>query len=268
MGISGQELAGRAFVQAEKFGANILIARTAKALGCDRHPYTVELDDGATVEGRSIIVAAGARYRKLSVPNLAQFEGVGVYYGATAVEAQLCRDQEVVVVGGGNSAGQAAMYLSGIAKRVYLLVRGPALVDSMSQYLISRIEACEQITFRPWTEVETLEGNGHLERVGWRDKKTGEQSACAVRHLFVLTGATPNTAWLGGCLALDSKCFVRTGPELGTAWPLRRAPYLLETSRPGVFAVGDIRSESVKRVASAVGEGSMAVQFAHRVLAE
>jgi thioredoxin reductase (NADPH) len=268
MGISGQELAGRAFVQAEKFGAHIVVARAARALRCGRFPYTVDLDDGGSVQGRSIIVAAGAQYRKLCVPNLAQFEGVGVYYGATAVEAQLCKEQEVVVVGGGNSAGQAAMFLSSVAKRVYLLVRGPGLASSMSRYLISRIEACEQITFRPQTEVERLEGNGHLERVGWRDKQNGGTHTCDVRHMFVLTGANPNTAWLDGCLALDSKRFIKTGADLGSEWPLRRPPYLLETSRPGVFAVGDIRSESVKRVASAVGEGSMAVQFAHRVLDE
>ncbi len=268
MGISGQELAGRAFVQAEKFGAHILVARTARALLCGRPPYRVEMDDGASVQGTSIIIAAGAQYRKLCVPNLAQFEGVGVYYGATAVEAQLCSGEEVVVVGGGNSAGQAAMFLSGVARRVHLLVRGPGLAESMSRYLISRIEACEQINFRPFTEVETLEGNGHLERVGWRDKKSGTANVCDVRHMFVLTGANPNTAWLENCVALDNKQFIKTGPDLGAEWPLRRPPFLLETSLPGVFAVGDIRSESVKRVASAVGEGSMAVQFVHRVLAE
>jgi thioredoxin reductase (NADPH) len=268
MGISGQELAGRAFVQAEKFGANILVARTARGLRCERPPYSVDLDDGASLHARSIIVASGAKYRKLRVQNLAQFEGVGVYYGATRVEAELCRGEEVAVVGGGNSAGQAAMFLSGIAKRVHLLVRGPGLANSMSRYLISRIEACHQITFMPKTEVETLEGNGHLERVGWRATQSGATDTRDIRHVFVLTGADPNTAWLGGCLALDSKQFIKTGVDLGSDWPLPRSPYLLETSRPGVFAVGDVRSQSVKRVASAVGEGSMAVQFAHRVLAE
>lgn len=267
-GISGQDLAGRAFIQAEKFGAQVLVARTASSLRCQRPPYTVELDDGGSVQARSIIVAAGARYRKLDLPKLAQFEGVGIYYGATAVEAQVCRDEAVAVVGGGNSAGQAALFLSSVAKHVYLLVRGPGLTDTMSRYLISRIEACRDITLKPWTEVEALDGDGHLESIRWRDKKTGHSEACAVRHLFLMTGAVPNTAWLDGCIALDGKRFVKTGPELGPEWPMRRSPYLLETSLPGVFAVGDIRAGSVKRVASAVGEGSMAVQFVHKVLAE
>jgi thioredoxin reductase (NADPH) len=268
MGISGLELANRAFVQAEKFGANIAVARAARALTCDRVPYTVELEEGGQVQGRSVILAAGAQYRKLDLPNLSQFEGVGIYYGATKVEGQLCGDQEVIVVGGGNSAGQAALFLSGIARRVYLVVRRASLADTMSRYLISRIEACEQITFKPRTEIEALEGNGHLERVRWREAETATSALHEIRHLFLMTGASPNTAWLGGCLATDEKQFLRTGTELGEAWTSRRPPYLLETSRPGVFAVGDIRSGSVKRVASAVGEGSMAVQFVHRVLAE
>jgi thioredoxin reductase (NADPH) len=268
MGISGQELANRAFVQAEKFGAHIAVARAALALTCDRVPYTVELEEGGKVQGRSIILAAGAQYRKLDLPNLSQFEGVGIYYGATKVEGQLCGDQEVIVVGGGNSAGQAALFLAGIARRVYLVVRRAGLADTMSRYLISRIEACEQITVKPRTEIEALEGNGHLERVRWREAETGTSAEHEIRHLFLMTGASPNTAWLGGCLATDDKQFLRTGTELGGAWTSRRPPYLLETSRPGVFAVGDIRSGSVKRVASAVGEGSMAVQFVHRVLAE
>ena len=268
MGISGQELANRAFVQAEKFGANVAVARAARALKCDRVPYSVELEEGGAVQGRSVILAAGAQYRKLDLPNLSQFEGVGIYYGATKVEGQLCGGQEVIVVGGGNSAGQAALFLSGIARRVYLVVRRASLADTMSRYLISRIEACEQITLKPRTEIEALEGNGHLERVRWREAETGTSAEHEIRHLFLMTGASPNTAWLNGCLATDDKQFLRTGTELGEAWTQRRPPYLLETSRPGVFAVGDIRSGSVKRVASAVGEGSMAVQFVHRVLAE
>ncbi len=267
-GISGQDLAGRAFVQAEKFGAHVAVARSARALKCVRPPYTVELDDGKSVQARSIIVAAGAQYRKLPLPNLAHFEGSGVYYGATAVEAQLCSDAEVAVVGGGNSAGQAAMFLSAHAKHVHLLVRGPGLVDSMSRYLISRIEASQDITLRTYTEVEALEGDAHLERVRWRQVQTGQTDAHDIQHLFLMTGACPNTGWLSGCLALDSKKFIRTGADLGHDWPLPRPPYLLETNLPGVFAVGDIRAGSVKRVASAVGEGSMAVQFVHKVLAE
>jgi thioredoxin reductase (NADPH) len=268
-GISGQDLAGRAFVQAEKFGAQIAVARTARALKCVKSPYTLELDDGAKVQARSIIVAAGARYRRLPLPNLAQFEGVGIYYGATQVEAQLCDDEEVVVVGGGNSAGQAAMFLSTHAKHVHLLVRGPGLSQTMSRYLISRIEACAEITLWPRTEIEALEGNGSLERIRWRAAQTGVSETHPIGHLFLMMGACPNTTWLQGCLALDGKQFVKTGVDLGEEWPLDgRAPYLLETSVPGVFAVGDVRAGSVKRVASAVGEGSMAVQFVHQVLAE
>jgi thioredoxin reductase (NADPH) len=267
-GISGQDLAGRAFVQAEKFGAHVAVARSARALKCIRPPYTVDLDDGKSVQARSIIVAAGAQYRKLPLPNLAHFEGSGVYYGATKVEAQLCSNEEVAVVGGGNSAGQAAIFLSEHAKHVHLLVRGPGLVDSMSRYLISRIEASPEITFRPYTEVQGLEGNAHLERIQWRQVQTGQTDTHDIPHLFLMTGANPNTAWLKGCLTLDSKQFIKTGADLGTDWPLQRAPYLLETNLPGVFAVGDIRAGSVKRVASAVGEGSMAVQFVHKVLAQ
>jgi thioredoxin reductase (NADPH) len=267
-GISGQELANRAFVQAEKFGANIAVARAASALKCSRPLYTVELDGGGSIQGRSIIVAAGAKYRKLDLPNLAQFEGVGIYYGATRVEAQLCEKEEVAVVGGGNSAGQAAMFLADGAKHVYLLVRGPGLADTMSRYLISRIEACREISLHPWTEVEALEGDAHLERVRWRDTKAGTSDVHEIKHLFLMTGATPNTAWLGDCLALDDKQFIKTGADVGTNWPLERPPYLLETSVPGVFAVGDIRAGSLKRVAAAVGDGSMAVRFVHKILAE
>ena len=267
MGLSGQELAGRAFVQAEKFGARIAVTRSARGLDCDSRPYGVKLDGDESVRGRSIIIAAGAQYRKLPLPNLSQFEGTGVYYGATALEGQLCRGEEVVVVGGGNSAGQAAMFLSTLASHVHLLVRGPGLSDTMSRYLIARIEACKEVTLHPFTEIEAIEGNGHLGSVRWRDNKSGDAEVRPIQHLFVMTGACPNTAWLKGCLALDDKEFIKTGTDLGPAWPLRRPPYMLETSVPGVFAVGDIRSESVKRVASAVGEGSMAVQFVHRVLA-
>ncbi|HEX3875853.1 MAG TPA: FAD-dependent oxidoreductase [Bryobacteraceae bacterium] len=267
-GISGQELAERAFFQAEKFGARILIARGAKALRCSRAPYAIELDGGEPVEARAIILAAGAKYRRLSLPNLANFEGIGIYYGATQVESRICDGEDVIVVGGGNSAGQAAIYLAGFARHVYLVVRAQDLSNSMSRYLISRIENSGDITFLPFTELEALEGNEHLERVRWRNTRTGEEETRAIRHIFLMTGADPNTAWLDGCIALDNKHFVKTGADVAADWPLRRPPYMLETSRPGVFAVGDIRSGSVKRVASAVGEGSMAVQFVHRVLSE
>jgi thioredoxin reductase (NADPH) len=267
MGVSGQDLTGRAFVQAEKFGAHILVARAARGMICGGSTYQIELDDGGSVQGRTVIVAAGAQYRKLALPNLARFEGVGVYYGATQVEAQLCNREEVAIVGAGNSAGQAAIFLAGSGSRVWLLTRGPGLAESMSRYLIARIEACREITLKPWTEIETLEGDSSLERISWRNKQTGEGEAHEIRHVFSMTGACPNTSWLGACLALDEKQFVKTGTDLGASWTLRRSPYMLETSRPGVFAVGDIRAGSVKRVASAVGEGSMAVQFVHKVLA-
>jgi thioredoxin reductase (NADPH) len=266
-GISGQDLASRAFVQAEKFGAQIAIARSARALKCVHPPYTIQLDDGGSVQGRSIIVAAGAQYRKLNLPNIAQFEGAGIYYAATLVEAQLCGDVEVAIVGGGNSAGQAAIFLSGLTRHVYILVRGSGLADTMSRYLIARIEASREITLKPSTEIEALDGGTHLERVRWRDTKTGATETHDIQHIFMMTGANPNTGWLGACLALDEKHFIKTGPDLGPAWPASRPPFLLETSVPGIFAVGDIRAGSVKRVASAVGEGSMAVQFVHKILA-
>lgn len=267
LGISGQDLANRAFVQAEKFGAQISIARTARGLKCLRLPYTVELDDGGFVQARTIIVAAGSQYRKLDLPNLKQFEGVGIYYGATQMEASMCRGDDVAIVGGGNSAGQAAVFLAGFAKHVYLLVRGPGLSETMSRYLISRIEASREITVETSTTIEALEGSAHLERIRWLNGKSGSSDFHEIRHLFLMTGADPNTAWLGECLALDAKRFIKTGADIATNWPLRRAPFPLETSVPGVFAVGDIRANSVKRVASAVGEGSMAVQFIHQVLA-
>jgi thioredoxin reductase (NADPH) len=268
MGISGQELSNRAFVQAEKFGAHIAIARSAKGLQTSHPRYTVELDDGGSARGRTIVIAAGSRYRRLDLPNLSQFEGVGVYYGATHVEATVCRDEEVAVVGGGNSAGQAAVFLAGTAKHVYLVMRGPCLAKTMSRYLISRIEASPRITLMAWTTIEALEGDTHLKRVRLHDAKTGATETRDIQHVFTMTGADPNTEWLRGILALDTKGFIKTGAEIQDVWPLHRAPFLLETSLPGVFAVGDIRAASVKRVASAVGEGSMVVQFVHKVLAE
>jgi thioredoxin reductase (NADPH) len=196
-----------------------------------------------------------------------------VYYGATPIEAQLCKDDEVIVVGGGNSAGQAAVFLSQTAKHVHILVRSPSLAQSMSRYLIRRIEDSPTITLHPRTEIVALEGNGRLERVSWRDE-TGATTSHDIEHLFSMTGAVPSTGWIKGCLALDEDGFIKTGPELSPEdlsaanWPLARPPYLLETSRPGVFAVGDVRGGSIKRVASAVGEGSIAISFVHRTLGE
>lgn len=274
MGISGRELAGRAFLQAEKFGANLAVARVAESLACADRRLRITCADGGTVQSHAIVVATGAAYRKLTVPELGRFEGVGVYYGATRVEAQLCDGEEIVVVGGGNSAGQAAMFLSGIARHVHLLVRGAGLSDSMSRYLVRRIEESPAITLRPRTQIEVLEGDGRLERVWWRSAQAAEREGRNIRHVFSMTGADANTGWLGGCLALDPHRFVKTGADLApedletAQWPLKRRPYQFETSLPRVFAVGDVRSGSMKRVASAVGEGSAAVQLVHRVLAE
>ncbi len=271
-GISGQDLAGRAYVQAQKFGAEILIARGAAALTCDRKPYGIRIDEGSRVQARTVIVATGAHYRKPALDNLSQFEGAGVYYSATFMEAQLCGGEDVIVVGGGNSAGQAAVFLAQTAGRVHMLVRSGGLADTMSRYLIRRIEETPAIELRTATEIVGLEGEAHLERVRWRDNRSGDTTSHAVRHVFLMLGAVPNTGWLAGCLALDPSGFIKTGPDLSTddlasaRWPLARTPHLLETSLPGVFAVGDVRGGNIKRVASAVGEGSIAVAFVHQVL--
>jgi thioredoxin reductase (NADPH) len=273
-GISGQELAARAYTQAQKFGAQLIIAKGAKQLVCDRNPYAIEIDNGARVPARTVIIATGAEYRRLPLENLLQFEGAGVYYGATFLEAQLCRGEEVVVVGGGNSAGQAAVFLAQTAKRVHMLVRSSGLAESMSRYLIRRIEQSPAIVIRNSTEIVSLEGGDYLERVRWRDNQAGSIETNDIKHVFVMTGAVPSTDWLKGCVALDAKGFIKTGPDLSqddlaaAHWPLVRDPYLLETSLPGVFAVGDVRGGNIKRVASAVGEGSIAVAFVHRVLHE
>jgi thioredoxin reductase (NADPH) len=270
-GISGQELAGAAYTQAQKFGAHVTIAKTAARLTCDRQPFAVETDDGARIKGRMIIIATGAHYRRLPIEELPRFEGLGVYYGATFVEAQWCGGDEVIVVGGGNSAGQAAVYLTETAAKVHMLVRSGGLEISMSRYLIRRIEESPKIELHTRTEVIGVDGAEHLERVVWRNSQTGETTERPIRHLFVMTGAVPNTAWLDGCIALDAKGFIKTGTDLTpddldhARWAVDRPPYLLETSRPGVFAAGDVRSGNVKRVASAVGEGSIAVALVHQL---
>ncbi len=273
-GISGQELAGRAYAQAQRFGAQILITKSATRLACEKRPYAIDIDTGGCVTARTVIIAAGAEYRRLPLANLSQFEGAGVYYGATFVEAQLCNGEEVMVVGGGNSAGQAAVFLAQTAKRVHILVRSGGLAESMSRYLTRRIEENPAIVLRTHAEIVALEGTDHLERVQWRDTATGTTETASIKHVFVMTGAAPNTGWLEGCVALDSSGFVNTGTDLlpedlaAAHWPLSRRPYLLETSLPGVFAVGDVRGGNVKRVASAVGEGSIAISFVHQFLRE
>lgn len=272
LGITGQELTGRAYAQAQKFGAQIAIAEGAIGLAADRQAHAVQIDAGPRVPARAVIIATGAEYRKPAVSNVARFEGSGVYYAATAMEAQLCVGDEVVVIGGGNSAGQAAVFLAQTAKRVHMLVRGSGLSATMSRYLERRIVNNPQITLLTRTEITSLEGNGHLERVQWRDSRDGRVETYDTRHLFIMMGAMPNTRWLDRCVVLDDKGFIKTGPDLSqddldaAKWPMARAPYLLETSRPGVFAVGDVRGGNVKRVASAVGEGSIAVAFVHQVL--
>jgi thioredoxin reductase (NADPH) len=272
-GISGQDLAGRAYVQAQKFGTDILIAKAIRLI-CDSKPYIVELESGARIPARTIVVATGAEYRRPPCKHLSRFEGAGVYYGATFVEAQLCGGEEVIVVGGGNSAGQAAVFLAETTKRVHMLVRSAGLAESMSRYLIRRIEETAAIVLRPYTEIVAVEGGDHLEFVRWHNNQTGQTEEHKIRHIFVMTGADPNTSWLDGCVVLDDKGFIKTGLDLlpdnlsAAGWPLIRQPYLLETSLPGVFAVGDVRGGSIKRVASAVGEGSIAISFVHRVLQE
>jgi thioredoxin reductase (NADPH) len=274
VGISGRELAGRAYAQAQKFGAEVMIAKAATELTCERKPHGVRLDDGATIPARTVIIATGARYRKPALANLAQFEGAGVYYNATFMEeAQLGDRDEVIVVGGANSAGQAAVFLTRTGRRVHVLVRSNNLSASMSRYLVRRIEETPTIHIRTGTEIVALEGDRYLQRVQCRDG-TGTVTSHDVKHVFLMTGAEANTGWLDGRVALDAKGFIKTGPDLtkedlaAARWPLERAPYLLETSRPSVFAVGDVRCGNIKRVASAVGEGSIAISFVHRVLAE
>ncbi len=274
MGISGQELTARAYTQAQRFGAHLMVAKGATRLACARKPYAIEIDDGPSVPARAVIIATGAEYRKLPLPNLPQFEGAGVYYGATFIESQVCGGEEVIVVGGGNSAGQAAVFLAQTARRVHMLVRAEGLADTMSRYLIRRIEQHPAIILRTRTELVALEGSNHLDRVRWRDNRTGDVETHGIRHVFVMTGAAPSTHWLDGCIALDAKGFIKTGTDLSpddlaaAGWPLTRAPHLLETSLPGVFAVGDVRAGNVKRVASAVGEGSIAVSLVHQALRE
>jgi thioredoxin reductase (NADPH) len=271
-GLSGNDLASRAIAQSEKFGARIMVARAVERLDCGRRPYEVVLDDGEVIFARTVLLATGAEYNRPALANLEAFTGKGVYFSATFMEAQFCASEDVVVIGGGNSAGQAAVFLSQSAATVHLLVRGGGLGDTMSRYLIRRIEENSRIQMHTSTELNALEGDGHLEAVAWIDKVSGMVSTHPIRHVFVMAGASPKTGWLSGCVALDNKGFIVTGRELeaGAApipWPLRRPPYMLETSIPGVFAVGDARSGNVKRVASAVGEGSIVVSLVHQALA-
>jgi thioredoxin reductase (NADPH) len=272
-GISGQALAGRALTQAEKFGAELAVAMRAEHLACDGGTgYEIALSNGTTVRARAIVIASGVQYRRLAIANIERFEGAGVYYAATATEARLCSDQEVAVVGGANSAGQAAVFLAGLTRHVHVLIRGSGLADTMSRYLIRRIEETRNITLHPRAEIASLEGDDRLRNITWRSPAGVEMHPVA--HVFLMIGAQPNSAWLSKCIALDDKGFVKTGVDLTAddlsraRWPVNRSPFLFETNRHRVFAVGDVRSGSVKRVASAVGEGSVCVQLLHRALAE
>jgi thioredoxin reductase (NADPH) len=273
MGISGNELAGRAATQAQKFGAKVLVANNVTKLNCERRPYELTVDCGQTIRARTVVIASGAQYNKPNIANLKKFDGQGIYYGATYIEAQLCGKDEAIVVGGGNSAGQAAVYLSQTASKVHMLVRSSRLSDTMSRYLIQRIEENPAIEMHYRTEIIGLDGDTQLESVTWQDKNTGEKSTHNIRHVFIMAGASPRTEWLKGCVLLDSKGFILTGRDLDPLsqsfnWPLPRAPQMLETSLPGVFAVGDVRAGNVKRVAAAVGEGSISIYLVQRALAE
>ena len=262
-GLSGEELAARAALQAHKFGVRMKLGSRAVALSSRLDTHQVRFEDGELVSARSVIIATGARYNRLQVDRLAEFEDVGVYYAATQMEAQACTGKPVVIVGGGNSAGQAALFLARTCSDVYVVIRGQTLGNSMSRYLIERIEQAPRIRVLYETEVTALLGDGALERLTLRHNADGTTSTLAVGGLFVFIGATPSTEWLNGQLAMDEDGFVLTGADIPVAQleSVEHVPLLLETSRPGIFCVGDVRSRSVKRVATAIGEGSMAVRL-------
>jgi thioredoxin reductase (NADPH) len=267
-GISGQALAGRAQIQAQKFGATIALPFSANAIDCQSQPFTLILDNQAKILAKTIVVASGARYRKLNFEH--SFDNAGVYYAATAMEGSFCQNEPVIVVGGGNSAGQAAVFLSGHASHVHMLVRSKNLNATMSDYLISRIMASDRITLHTQTEITALKGDKYLEEVTWCNSNTDTTKTHSIRHVFLMIGAVPNTHWLQDCLVLDEQGFVCTGIQLveRQAWQLQRPPTIFETSIPGIFAAGDVRSGSVKRVASAVGEGAIIISQVHQFLSE
>jgi thioredoxin reductase (NADPH) len=266
-GISGQALAGRAYVQSLKFGADMMIPLASKSLDCGRKDgnFAIDAEDGIKVRARSVVVASGARYRRPAIENLETFEGRGVWYWASPIEARLCINDDVILVGGGNSAGQAAVFLSSHAKKVHMMVRGDRLAATMSRYLIERIEAAPTIEVMTHTEVTRLEGDPDkgLERVSWKNNKTGEQDSAPVHNLFLFIGADPATGWLAGCgVELDKAGFVITGSKCSQANALNP----LQSSVTGVFAVGDVRADSIKRVGAGIGEGAQVVAALHRFL--
>ena len=270
-GISGLALAARALIQAQKFGAEIRTAYSVLSLSCEQQPYSIEFANGHAARARAIVIATGAEYRQLSLDNAPRYLDMGIYYAATSTEARRCGSGEAIVVGGGNSAGQAAVYLSGSCKMVHLLVRAGGLAATMSQYLIRRIDEIPNISLHVQTEITALEGHDQLTRVTW--KTAGKQPETHdIGHVFLMMGALPCTGWLNSCIALNEKGFVRTGSDLrsedlpASRWMSSRKPEFFETSIPGIFAVGDVRCGSVKRVAAAVGEGSACIQQVHRIL--
>ncbi|WP_207421788.1 FAD-dependent oxidoreductase [Desertivirga brevis] len=270
LGISGEDLSGRAQVQAHKFGATIALPYVVESIDCESRPYKLSLDHHCRIQSRSIIIASGARYSKLNLPDEERFEGAGIYYAATAMEGDICKNEEVIVIGGGNSAGQAAVFLTRFSSHVHILIRREGLEATMSDYLIQRIKASGRISVHPYTEVTELRGGRALEEVTWKNNQTGETESRSIRHLFLMIGALPNTGFINSCVLLDKKGFVVTGQAAAESesWTLDRSPMMLETSIPAVFAVGDVRSGSTKRVASAVGEGAMAVSQLHQALVE
>jgi thioredoxin reductase (NADPH) len=271
-GVSGAQLTDRARRQAVKFGAEIITAREVSAIEANGSARTVRFSDGHQIDAHCVILATGVSYQQLAAPGLSDFTGRGVYYGSANSEASNCADQDVYIVGGANSAGQAAIYFARHAKSVTLVVRASALEASMSYYLIQQIAEVENITVRTCCEVIEATGDDHLEQLGLRDNATGETETVPAQWLFVFIGAVPRTEWLDGLVVRDDHGFVIAGPDLPSdsgrpvGWPIERAPYHLETSVPGIFVAGDARSQSAKRVASAVGEGAMAVMFVHRYL--
>ncbi|PRX36775.1 thioredoxin reductase (NADPH) [Paraburkholderia sp. BL18I3N2] len=265
-GISGQALAGRGLSQCRKFGAEVGVPIEVLGIECENAPpFHLRLNYGEHVYANAVVIATGARYRKPQLPRLEEFEGRGIYYSATYMEAAFCNNQELIIVGGGNSAGQAAVFLSGFARHVHIVIRGDGLSASMSNYLIRRIEAAANISVHVRTQIVELSGETQLESIKWDSEGHIEEKP--IRHVFLFLGAQPSTGWLGDCVALDKHGFVLTGPDAMPQWSSDRPPHYLETSRPGIFAVGDVRSGSVKRVAAAVGEGAAAIQSLHQYLA-
>jgi thioredoxin reductase (NADPH) len=267
MGLSGADLANRAVLQAEKFGATLSAPAEVVRLHSENGYHVLRLENGEEVSARCILISAGASYRKLNIDGCERFEGSGVYYAATAVESQLCRSAQVVIVGGGNSAGQAAVYLSEHASKVLLLIRGDDLGKNMSHYLVRRIEQTPNIEVRRFTAISQMHGDKSLATVELICSQTGQSDTVPCPAVFVFIGAVPHTTWLPDAVQVDRNGFVKTGQQVAESWPLHRQPFLLETSCPGIFAAGDVRLGSTKRVAFAVGEGAMAVQFVHEYLA-